>query len=256
MANEYVPMFFDWIEVTEELTDEEIGRLTKAIILYARGDDYHDQLIGNERILFPSFRRQIDRAQGLSAKRADAGRSGGNVKQAEANESKRKQIEANESKSKQIEANESKTAKEKEYKEEYKEEYNNDKEGDEVPPTPQKAQKRFSPPPVEEVSAYCRERGNSVAPQHFCDFYAAKGWKVGNQPMKDWRAAVRTWEQRDNMPSRASPRGKTVSAQQYAQRTYTETDLTAVSGDLIAEAKAARKGERNAGIYGSGAATG
>lgn len=251
MANEYVPMFFDWIEVTEELTDEEIGRLTKAIILYARGDDYQDQLIGNERILFPSFRRQIDRAQGLSAKRADAGRAGAGAKQTAATASKPQQTPANVSKPEQTAATASKTAKEEEYKEEYK----NDKEGDEVPPSPPKAQKRFTPPPVEEVSAYCRERGNTVDPQHFCDFYAAKGWKVGNQPMKDWKAAVRTWEQRDSMPSRAPPRAKTVSAQQYTQRAYTETDLTAVSGDLIAEAKAAREGERNAGIYGSGAAT-
>ena len=38
------------------------------------------------------------------------------------------------------------------------------------------------------------ERKNSVDAQRFVDFYASKGWKVGNQPMKDWRAAVRTWE--------------------------------------------------------------
>ena len=57
--------------------------------------------------------------------------------------------------------------------------------------------KRFSPPSVDEVAAYCQERGNTVDAQTFCDFYAAKGWRVGAQPMKDWRAAVRTWEKRD-----------------------------------------------------------
>jgi hypothetical protein len=50
---------------------------------------------------------------------------------------------------------------------------------------------------MEMVKAYCLERGNRVDPQRFVDFYASKGWKVGNQPMKDWKAAVRTWEQRD-----------------------------------------------------------
>lgn len=57
--------------------------------------------------------------------------------------------------------------------------------------------KRFAPPSVEEVAAYCRERRNRVNPQQFVDFYASKGWRVGNQPMKDWKAAMRTWEQRD-----------------------------------------------------------
>lgn len=57
--------------------------------------------------------------------------------------------------------------------------------------------KRFSPPSVDEVAAYCRERGNTVDAQTFCDFYAAKGWRVGAQPMRDWKAAVRTWEKRE-----------------------------------------------------------
>lgn len=57
---------------------------------------------------------------------------------------------------------------------------------------------RFTAPTVEEVQAYCIERGNSVDPNQFVDFYTSKGWKVGKNPMKDWKAAVRTWEQRDN----------------------------------------------------------
>lgn len=66
------------------------------------------------------------------------------------------------------------------------------------PPTPlTKGGARFIPPTVEEVAAYCQERRNSVDPSAFVDFYASKGWKVGSNPMKDWRAAVRTWEQRE-----------------------------------------------------------
>ena len=56
---------------------------------------------------------------------------------------------------------------------------------------------RFQKPKVEEVAAYCKERGNYVDARQFVDFYESKGWKVGSSPMKDWRAAVRTWEQRD-----------------------------------------------------------
>lgn len=57
--------------------------------------------------------------------------------------------------------------------------------------------KRFTPPTIKEVTEYCLERGNSLNPMQFVDFYTAKGWKVGNSPMKDWKAAVRTWEQRE-----------------------------------------------------------
>ncbi len=55
---------------------------------------------------------------------------------------------------------------------------------------------RFVPPTVEEVKAYCRVRGNRVDPQAFVDFYTSKGWRIGKESMRDWRAAVRTWEKR------------------------------------------------------------
>ena len=66
-----------------------------------------------------------------------------------------------------------------------------------------KKRKTFAPPSVEEVAAYCRERGNQVTPERFVDHYTANGWRVGGKaPMKDWRAAVRTWENngRDSPP--------------------------------------------------------
>lgn len=63
---------------------------------------------------------------------------------------------------------------------------------------------RFAPPSVEEVKAYCEERGNSVDPESFVDFYESKGWKVGSNPMKDWKAAVRTWEKREQSSSKQS----------------------------------------------------
>lgn len=63
---------------------------------------------------------------------------------------------------------------------------------------------RFTPPTPEDVSAYCDEKGYQIDADRFCDFYASKGWRVGNQPMKDWRAAVRTWATRDDMRGGAS----------------------------------------------------
>lgn len=57
-----------------------------------------------------------------------------------------------------------------------------------------KTVKRFKAPTFEEVKAYCTERDNHVDPQRFMNYYQANGWKVGKNGMKDWRAAVRTWE--------------------------------------------------------------
>lgn len=63
---------------------------------------------------------------------------------------------------------------------------------------------RFTKPTVDEIRAYCLERKNHVDPQNFYDFYEAKGWMVGKNHMKDWRASVRTWE-------RSSSKGKPAS---------------------------------------------
>lgn len=49
-------------------------------------------------------------------------------------------------------------------------------------------------PTLEEVKAYCRERKNAVDPQKWFDHYTSNGWRVGRNAMKDWKAAVRTWE--------------------------------------------------------------
>lgn len=54
--------------------------------------------------------------------------------------------------------------------------------------------KIFVKPTVDEVKQYCAERKNKVDAEKFWDFYESKGWKVGKEPMKDWRASVRTWE--------------------------------------------------------------
>lgn len=54
----------------------------------------------------------------------------------------------------------------------------------------------FRPPSIDEVRRYCLERGNNINPEQFIDFYSAKGWFVGKNKMKDWQAAIRTWERR------------------------------------------------------------
>lgn len=55
--------------------------------------------------------------------------------------------------------------------------------------------KRFRPPSLDDVTQYCKERGNTINPKLFIDKYTANGWMVGKNKMKDWKATVRTWEQ-------------------------------------------------------------
>ena len=81
-----------------------------------------------------------------------------------------------------------------------------------------------SKPTIEEIAAYCRERGNSVDPQAFYDFYESKGWMIGKNHMKDWKAAVRTWERKEG-------RGKKTGFDKFKQNEY---DFEALEQELIA----------------------
>ena len=200
MGKGYVPVFHDWLEVTEELNAEEKGRLIDAIVLYARGDDYSGRIQGNERFLFPAFKQQIDRSAEISEARSKAG---GTRREPEAkppmavlNISNPLQTVTTPSKPEQTEANRSKAE-----------------------------QKKFRKPTVEEVRDYCRERGNNVDAQTFIDFYESKGWRVGNQPMKDWKAAVRTWEKRETFShSSGKSSGKKDWSHYEGQRSYEGLD--------------------------------
>lgn len=77
-----------------------------------------------------------------------------------------------------------------------------------------KRNSRFIPPTAEEVREYCVEHNYSVDPQRFVDFYECKGWMVGKNKMKDWKAAVRTWVRRDQEGvKKDEPREKSHSIQ-------------------------------------------
>ena len=77
-----------------------------------------------------------------------------------------------------------------------------------------KPQKRFAKPTLEEVQAYCAERGKGVDAQKWYDYYSANGWRVGKNPMKDWKAAVRTWERSGNN-GRSKPSNFTPYPDEY-----------------------------------------
>ena len=103
---------------------------------------------------------------------------------------------------------------------------------------------RFVPPSVEEAAAYFAERGAPAGEAvRFCDFYAAKGWKVGRSPMKDWRAAVRNWmRSADSFSPGGAPEKKLAAAPaQAAPLPYDgiEDEAAAFRARLAAEDAAA-----------------
>ena len=81
-----------------------------------------------------------------------------------------------------------------------------------------KKRTRFSPPTIDEVKAYCKDRNNSVDADRFIDYYNSNGWMVGKNKMKDWKAAVRTWEnngygnQRKQQPKETKQRSYDLDA--------------------------------------------
>lgn len=88
------------------------------------------------------------------------------------------------------------------------------------------SKKKFVPPSVDEVRAYCAERNNGIDPQSFIDFYESKGWMVGKNHMRDWKAAVRTWERNRTKP----PNGKKSSFNSFKQNNY---DFAALEEELL-----------------------
>lgn len=100
MPMKYIKVYHDWTEATRMLKDAEKGRLIDAMVRYAKGEGYPDNLSGNEQYVFPMFQMQLDRDgdayEEISEKRRQAGAKGG--KQKLANASKCKQMEANGSK--------------------------------------------------------------------------------------------------------------------------------------------------------------
>lgn len=83
---------------------------------------------------------------------------------------------------------------------------------------------RFQKPSLEEVKAYCEERKNAVDPVRFLDYYEANGWRVGKNPMKDWKAAVRTWEKQDAQ-NRNTGRNAPAACKDYGAVSVSDYDF-------------------------------
>ena len=231
---EYLKIWTSFREVISPLNDAEKGRLFDAMLNYA-ADEEEPDLKGNERFIWPAAKQAIDRAAQKAEILRENGSRGGRPRK----ETKENQIKANETKENQTKADES---------------YPFDKEKDKEKV---KIKKTVSYDTAKEMAfevfwtAYPRHTNKKAALQAFLRLNpddalmqtileAIARQRNSQQWTKDGGQFIphpatwlngRRWE--DEMPKG----GKTVSAQQYTQRSYTEADLSAFDNELIEEAR-------------------
>lgn len=200
MARNYAALPHEYLEEFADLTDEEIGRLVMALVRYsATGQE--PELKGNERFLWRRVMAQENRFQESYDEIAKA-RSESARKAAKSRWSMREDADACERMP--SDASDANTNTETETNTETHISPSFDGRDSRAA--------RFTPPTTEEVASYARERNSSVDPERFMDFYASKGWKIGNAPMEDWHAAFRNWEREEHTRnSRASPKSQKAS---------------------------------------------
>ena len=194
----YLKVFTDFAEKMELYGDAERGRLFTAMLKYAE-TGIEPELKGNERFLWATARADIDRQAASYKNKVDGAEKARALIGSD--------IRDNQTQSDAIRL---KSAQDKDK--------DKDKDKD-ISPYGDKGKRaaRFVPPTVDEVAVYCQERGNDVDPERFVDFYACKGWCVGKNPMKDWKAAVRTWEKRGNYSSGYTHSAPVATADRLAE---------------------------------------
>ncbi len=195
-------IFQDTEEVIQRLTDEQAGKILKAMFVYNRTNVIPEleQLL---QFVFIPIKQSIDRNSEKWAetktRRAEAGRLGGIKSGKIRNEAKRsiasndEANEANEAVSVSDSVNVSGSV---------------SVSVSNIEPStkaPTQISNKFIKPSVQDIKEYCLERKNTVNALKFFDFYESKGWKVGKTPMKDWKACVRTWEATEEKPQEPEP---------------------------------------------------
>ena len=184
----YIKVFTDFANALEALGDAECGRLFRAMLRYAETGNAPD-LRGNERFVWPTAKGNIDRDGESYARICERNRQNRSRQLPPAVTSRHQPPRLAQDQDK-----------------------DQDQDQDQVLPGGSTARAAppavpaVAPPTVEEVEAYCRERRSAVDPRRFVDFYAARGWMAGSTPIRDWRAALRVWEQRER------PRPDTAAA--------------------------------------------
>lgn len=207
-------LYTKYLDNIQALSMEQRGMLFTSLMLYASGQE-PEEMDPVTAMAFSFIKSQMDKDiekyNETCAKRSEAGKLGGRPK---------KQEEAK--KANGFSENQKKQGKAKKADNEY------DNDNDLLKENTKR--KVFSTPTVDDVRAYCLERNNKVDPQQFVDFYESKGWMIGKNKMKDWKAAVRTWERSETKTRLGETAKLTKDNNNFERRRY---DMDALERSLI-----------------------
>ena len=189
MALEYIPFYYSYRKKLEKLSDQEVGRLVRSLLEYGETGET-EELAGRESIAFDFIADDINRAKAAYEERCAKNQR--NIEKRYARQDDTNVYDGIRTNTNVYETYQTKDKPKDKTKDKTKD--------NSLPPNgvSDTRAKRFTPPTLDDVLAYIRERGSNVDAQRFLDFYTAKGWMVGKNRMKDWKAAVRTWEKRDS----------------------------------------------------------
>lgn len=203
-------LYTKYLDNIQALSMEQRGMLFTSLMLYASGQE-PEEMDPVTAMAFSFIKSQMDKDiekyNETCAKRSEAGKLGGRPK---------KQEEAK--KANGFSENQKKQGKAKKADNEYEYEYEYDNDNDLLKENTKR--KVFSTPTVDDVRAYCLERNNKVDPQQFVDFYESKGWMIGKNKMKDWKAAVRTWERSETKTRQGETAKLTKDNNNFERRRY------------------------------------
>ena len=207
MAREFFKCFHNYRKKIEKLSDQEVGRLFRALMEYSECGTA-PELTGRESIAFDFIAEDIDRDSAAYSQKCKVNAENGSLggKRTQANGSERKRTEAKSSESDKIEDIRDKTIKE-------------------IPTNVgTKKSSAFQPPTLEEVKARCAEKGYTLDPVAFMSYYNANGWKVGRTKMVSWIDALAGWESREKQYRKP----KQNAALKYEQKPISKTDFDAL----------------------------
>ena len=178
-----IMLYLDTIDQWDMLTDEQAGKLIKALLRFGNTGEQFETTDGMLRMAFGFIAAQIERDNEKWEKTCEKRREAV-AKRWNKNNTK----DTSEYNSIQVNTKDTDTVTD------TVTDINNNIIGAEKSAPPPTKSKRFVKPTIDQIKAYCQERHSSVSPDKFYNYYESNGWRVGKSAMKDWKAAVRSWE--------------------------------------------------------------
>lgn len=201
MKNVFLPIYYNWAEITESLSAEEFGHLVRALLQYARGEERREELSAVSAMAYAFMCEALDRneqARALGQKGAEIKAKRAMARGGEtAGFGAEKRVAETSNLSDKSGDNLSDYMTEEQRREASDLQTEKDEDGDLYGKNAREtAFVRRSSPTKEEIIAFFKERSYTSSAEDFYNYYEANGWIIGRNPIVNWRAAAEAWESR------------------------------------------------------------